>query len=335
MNQRIITVFGGSGFLGRFIVKRLCLCGWKVRVAVRGHEAAQFLKPMGSPGQIIIWQTDVMNEKQVESAIQGAHSVINLVGILYQTGRNTFKDIHCHATENIAKAAQSAGVEMFIHVSALGANIRSESAYARTKAEGEIKARQFFPNLIVFRPSVIFGPEDNFFNMFASISRFLPVLPIYGCKNFPEIKLTKESGFVVNFCGDGGTKFQPVYAGDVAEAIVKCLGKSEFMGGTFELGGPKTYNFKDLINLVLKIINRKRLLIPIPFRIAMIQAFFLQFLPKPILTCDQVRLLNEHNVVQSGSLTFKDLGIEPSVAEIVLPTYLKRFKRNSIGLDSF
>ena len=328
-SNKKITVFGGSGFLGRYLIKRLCTSGWEIRVAVRDHEAAQFLRPMGDVGQISIWQTNIMNAEQVSAAVSGVAVVVNLVGILYESGICTFENIHRAAADLIAKASRQEGCERLIHISALGANINSESQYAKTKAGGENCVANAFAGSTILRPSVVFGPEDKFFNMFASFARFLPVLPIYGDNKSLRPSLEKKAGLGLNLYGTGGTKFQPVYVGDVADAILACLENQNTKGKIFELGGPKVYSFKEIIELILSITNRTCLIIPIPMRIAMLQAFFLQLLPKPLITCDQVKLLKEDNITQAKSLGFKDLGIEPMTAEMVVPKYLKRFSKKN------
>ena len=327
IENKKITIFGGSGFIGRYLVKRLCASGWEIRIAVRDHEAAQFLKPMGDVGQVTIWQTNVLNEEQVLAAVSGVSAVVNLVGILYESGTRTFQEIHCRAVELIAYSAKRMGARDLIHVSALGVDLNSESQYSKTKAEGELCASSAFKNATILRPSVVFGAEDNFFNMFASFSRYLPFLPIYGCTGGLKPTLDNQNSLKFNFYGDGGTKFQPVYVGDVADAILACLSNEKTRGKIFELGGPKVYSFKEIVDLVLTVTNRKRLVIPIPSKVAMFQAFFLQMLPRPLLTCDQVKLLKIDNIVQKGSLEFKDLGIEPLFPELIVPNYLRLYSR--------
>jgi len=326
--RRKITIFGGSGFIGRHLVRRLVANGCEVRVAVRDIEAAQYLKPAGEIGQIVLWQTDIKEPAQVASAIQGVDAVINLVGVLSEWGRNTFSTVHIEGARNIAEAAAAAGVKNLVHLSALGANKFGESLYARTKAMGEEAVRTAFPSATILRPSVIFGPEDGFFNMFAGISRFLPFLPLFGCPLIPKVSISGENGLTIKVdpYGDGGTKFQPVYVGDVAEAITVALDGAAAQGKTFELGGPVVYSFKEIMELLLRFTGRRKWLVPVPFGVAKIDAFFLQMLPKPLLTCDQVTLLKSDNVVSTGADTFDTLGINPVAAETILPTYLHRFR---------
>jgi len=329
--RRNITVFGGSGFIGRHLVRRLAKQGFEVRVAVRDPEAAQFLKPCGEVGQIVLWQTDIKDPAQIATAVAGADSVVNLVGKLYESGKNTFDAIHSGGAKTIAEAAKAAGVRRLIHISALGADKEAESVYAKTKALGEEAVLAAFPEATILQPSVVFGPEDGFFNMFAGIARFTPVLPVFGCPFLPKVSFGGDNGISLDFYGDGGTKFQPVYVGDVADAIMVALKSDDAQGKTYELGGPTVYSFKQMMELLLRYTGRKKLLAPIPFDVAMIYAFFIQMLPKPILTCDQVTLLKSDNVVSDGAETFEALGIQPTTAEVILPTYLSRFRTSTSG----
>lgn len=328
MDQPVVTVFGGSGFLGRHLVKRLADAGRSVRVAVRDVEAANFLKIDGDVGQIVPWPADITNPTQVAAAVEGADQVVNLVGILYERGRRTFQRIHVDGAANVAAAATAAGARALVHVSALGADAESPALYGRTKAAGEAGVRQALPGAAIIRPSVVFGPEDNFFNLFAGLSRLTPVLPVFGCPLWPRITLFPEGGLVdIDLYGDGGTKFQPVYVGDVAEAIMRILARPEECAGkTYELGGPVIYSFKEIMELLLREIGRKRFLAPVPFGLAKFEAWFLEFWPKPLLTRDQVSLLMRDNVVSPGADGFEDLGIDPVTAESILPTYLRRFR---------
>jgi uncharacterized protein YbjT (DUF2867 family) len=307
LDQRI-TVFGGSGFLGRHTVRALAKggFGYRVRVGVRRPNAANFLLPMGHVGQIQLLHTNVRNEDDIARAVADSDAVVNLVGILYQSGSQKFEALHAEAAGAMAKAAKAAGARAFIHISAIGANPESDSKYASTKAEGEARVREEFPEATIIRPSIVFGPEDSFFNKFAWLARISPALPLIG---------------------GGHTKFQPVFVGDVAKAVANCIENDNTRGKTYELGGPAVYSFKALMEVMLQVTERRRLLLPIPFPIAMIQGAILQLLPSPLLTMDQVRLLKTDNVVSPGALTLADLGIEPEPAEAVLPTYLWRFRR--------
>lgn len=327
MAQQVVTVFGGSGFVGRHVVRRLAAQGFMVRVAVRDTESALFLKTQGGVGQIVPCATNILDNGSIEAAVADADQVINLVGILYESGKSRFDAIHHAAAGNIASAAAAAGVSSFVQVSAIGASPDSSSSYARSKAAGETAVLEAFPTAVILRPSLIFGPEDGFFNLFAGICRISPFLPVFGCPLFPRIKLFPDGGLVsVDLYGDGGTKFQPVYVGDVADAVVTALGSSDAAGQLFELGGPDVYSSKALMELLLSVVGRRRWLAPIPFWALSIKAWFLEKLPKPFITTDQVRLLRTDNVVSEDALTLADLGITACKAEVIMPTYLTRFR---------
>jgi NADH dehydrogenase len=303
---RRIVVFGGSGFIGRYVVKRLTGQGWVVRVAVRDPVAAAFLKPMGNVGQVVIMKADLSEEASVAAAIDGVEAAINLVGILYERGRQQFASVHDEGAARLARLAAASGVGRLIHVSAIGADADSPAIYARTKAAGEKAVRAAFPEATIVRPSVVFGPEDGFFNRFAAMAMFSPALPLIG---------------------GGQTRFQPVYVGDVAEAIVRTLDDPAAIGQTFELGGPRIYSFRQLMELLLAQIRRHRCLINLPFAVADIQAALLERLPVPPLTRDQVRLLRRDNVVSPGAKGLGDLGIVPTAVETVIPSYLEIYRR--------
>lgn len=303
MDRRVATVFGGSGFIGRHLVRRLAADGWIVRVGVRDPEAAAFLKPMGEPGQIVPVATDVSEAQSVEAAVRDADIVVNLVGILYERGRRTFQRIHVEGAASVAGAARTQGAKRLVQVSAIGADPDSEAAYARTKAAGERAVQAAFPGATIVRPSVVFGPEDDFFNRFAAIARISPVLPVFD------------------------TAFQPVYVGNVAAAIVRILDDPDTAGKIYELGGPRVIRFAELMKLVMSETGRRRLLVPLPLAIASLEALVLERLPVPPLTRDQVKLLGRDNVVSPGALSLSDLGIEPTAVEVILPTYLGRYRR--------
>ncbi len=324
MDRRVITVFGGSGFIGRHLVKRLAAEGWVVRVAGRDPVAAEFLRPMGDVGQIVPIRADVTNEKQVQAAVAGATAVVNLVGILHGRGRRSFDAIHRQGAATIAAAAKAAGVARLVQLSALGADKGSQSAYARSKAAGEEAVLAQFPGATILRPSVVFGPEDNFFNRFAQLAVLSPVLPVYTAGGF---RLHRgENGLpALDLFGPGGPVFQPVWVGDVAAAIVKVVTESQTAGRIYELGGPRRYSFKELLELILRQTGRRRLLLPLPFWVADVQAAILQFLPCPPLTPDQVKMLRVDNVVRGGKPGLADLGITPTTTEAILPAYLARY----------
>ena len=305
MADRVVTVFGGSGFIGRHLIGRLARQGWIVRVAVRRPSRADFLKPMGDVGQITPIRAPIQDQIAVESAVAGADAVINLVGILYERRHQTFAAVHDRGAQTVAAASAAAGVGRLVQVSALGADLHGAADYARSKGAGEAAVRTAFPNAVILRPSVAFGPEDGFFNRFATIARLSPVLPLIG---------------------GGGTRFQPVYVGDVADAIAKSVTDPACVGRTYELGGPHIYTFKELMELLLRQIHRRRLLVPWPFALAELQAAFFELLPAPPLTRDQVRLLRRDNVVTEGALSLADLGIAATAAEVILPSYLDRYR---------
>jgi uncharacterized protein YbjT (DUF2867 family) len=305
METKLVTVFGGSGFVGRHTVRALAKAGWRIRVGVREPNQAFFLKPAGTVGQIAPLKCDVTDAGQVAAAVQGADAVVNLTGILSPAGGYGFDDIHIDGAQNIAEAAARAGVKSLVHVSAIGADSESESAYAQSKAEGEMRVRAAFAGATILRPSIVFGPEDDFFNRFAGMARFLPFLPLIG---------------------GGKTRFQPVFVGDVAAAIVTALASEASRGKTYELGGPMTYSFKELMQIVLAETGRRRALVPVPFGIATLNSFFLQMLPGKLLTPDQVKLLHYDNVVSPTALTLADLDITGNSVEAEVPAYLWRYR---------
>ncbi len=329
MARRIVTVFGGSGFVGRHLVKRLVQRGYSVRVAVRDVEAANFLKPMADAGQIVPWPCNVTRPAEVTAALDGAQAAVNLVGILFEWGSQTFDSVHLEGARNVAEQAAALGINRFVHMSALGADKDSDADYARTKGLAEEAVRAALPEAVIVRPSVIFGPEDNFFNQFAAMSRISPVLPVMGAPMIPKISLGGESPIKIDFFGDGGPKFQPVYVGDVAEAIAVALDNPSARGTTFELGGPAVYSFKELMELVLAVTGRKCRLVPFPLLAAEFQALFLERLPKPLLTRDQVKLLQHDNVLSGNAPGLADLGIEAQTAEAIIPTYLVQYRDGS------
>jgi len=333
MANRLAVVFGGSGFIGRHLVQRLAAEGWRVRVAVRDPEGAAFLKPLGDVGQVVPVFADVTKDASVTAAVQGAELVVNLVGVLYQRGKQSFKAIHEDAAGRIAAAATAAGAKRLIHLSALGADANSASAYASSKAAGEAAVLAAFPAATILRPSVVFGPEDSFFNGFVEMSTYTPVLPVFVADGFKP-KFCGKIPCGIDLYGSGGTKFQPVYVGDVAQAVINAVASDATCGKVFELGGPTVYSFKQLLELALKAAGRCRLIVPKPFFAAKIVAFFTQFMPKPLLTPDQVKLLAKDNVVSQGAPGLAELGISPTAAEVILPTYLSRFKNPYIHRKS-
>jgi len=304
MDSKLVVIFGGSGFLGRQSVRALAKAGWRIRVAVRYPNKTFFLKPTGTVGQIAAVKCDITDPDQVAAALHGADAVVNLAGILFPRGQS-FEQVHADGARNIAEAAAKAGVKALVHVSAIGADSESHSQYAQTKAVGEARVHAAFTAATILRPSIIFGADDNFFNRFAGLARLSPVLPLIG---------------------GGKTRFQPVFVGDVAAAIATALSSEAARAKTYELGGPMTYSFKQLMEIVCEQTGRKRLLLPVPFGIAMLKAFFLQMAPKPLLTPDHVKLLRHDNVVSPTALTLADLGITANSVEAEVPSYLWRYR---------
>ena len=306
MRNRRTAILGGSGFIGRYVVKRLAARGEVIAAGCRNAEAAKHLKPLGDVGQIMPLNAGIGDETLLPAFLAGNDSLVNCVGILRESGAQTFELVHHTGPARLARLAREAGVDRFVHISAIGADPRSSSAYARTKAVGEQAVRDGFPTATILRPSVVFGPEDQFFNRFAAMAMFSPALPLIGA---------------------GETRFQPVYVGDVADAVVTCLEDPATAGRVYELGGPKIYTFREVLELVLSEIRRKRRFVDLPFGFAAFQARLMSILPSPPLTPDQVELLKSDNIVSSGALTLASLGITPTPAEVVLPTYLDRFRR--------
>ena len=309
-SDRLITIIGGSGFLGRHIVRALARRGYRIRVACRRPDLAGHLQPLGNTGQIMMVQANVRYPASLAAACEGAYAVINLTGVLYSAGAQSFDAVHAFGAEASAKAAKAAKARVFIQMSAIGADETSTAQYARSKAEGETRARAAFPGTIVLRPSIVFGPEDSFFNRFAGMARIAPALPLIG---------------------GGETKFQPVFVGDVAEAVAKLVDEGEATGKTYELGGPEVFSFRQLMQFTLDTIGRKRLLVPLPWGLARLQAGILGLLPKPMLTLDQVELLKSDNVVSEAArrdgLSLEGLGITPQGIEGIVPGYLYRYRK--------
>jgi len=302
--RRVATVFGGSGFIGRYVVKRLAHQGYVVRVAVRDPEAALFLKPMGAVGQVVPLYASVMNEPTVHRAIEGAEIVVNLVGALTESRKASFQAIHTEGAERIARIAAAAGVRRLIQVSAIGADPNSRSRYAATKGKAELAVLAAFPGATILRPSLVFGLEDKFFNRFAEIARLAPFMPVIS----------------------GDTKMQPVFVSDVADAVMAALGSDATRSKIFELGGPRVWTFREILGFILKQTRREKKLVDIPMWIARMQACILQYVPGKPLTPDQLLLLSSDNVVSPGALGLSDLGITPTPVELVVPGYLSRYQ---------
>ena len=305
----LVTVFGGSGFVGSQTVRALAKAGWRVRVAVRKPALAGDLRLLGDVGQVLPVRCDVTSAADVAAALKGASAAVNLVGILHEGGKRTFETLHVEAARTIAEACVAYDITTLVHVSAIGADVNAPSDYARTKGEGETAVRALVPSVVIVRPSIVFGAEDNFLNKFGAMATMAPALPLIG---------------------GGETKFQPVYVGDVAEAIARCVERDDTAGRTFELGGPAVWSFKDILTYILRETGRDRMLAPLPFFAAKMLAGFTQLTAlvgiAPVLTQDQVVLLQADNVVAPDAEGLAALGLTPTGLEAIAPTYLWRYR---------
>lgn len=317
--QQLVTVFGGSGFVGRHVVRALVKRGYRVRVAVRRPDLAGFLQPLGMVGQIHAVQANLRYPASVAAAVKGADAVVSLVGIMQQSGRQSFSAVQANGARAVAQACAAAGIDRLVHVSALGADAESRSVYARTKSEGEAAMFTSVPGAVVLRPSVMFGPEDSFFNRFASMARMLPVLPLVG---------------------GGVTKFQPAFVGDVAEVVARAVDGTVAGGRIYELGGPEVLSMREIVEEICKITGRKRLLVSLPFPLAklagrvleVVDSLTLGLIPDElVITRDQATLLQSDNIVSAEAKAegrdFAGLGIAPTSVEAVVPSYLWRFRK--------
>jgi NADH dehydrogenase len=308
-SSTLVTIYGGSGFVGRYIVAALAKTGTRMRVAVRRPDLAGHLQPLGGVGQIHAVQANLRNAASVRRAAEGADAIINLVAILAPSGKQTFQALHTGGAAAVARAAKDVGARCLVHVSAIGANKMSRSGYARTKGEGEAAVLAAFPKAVILRPSIIFGPEDQFFNRFAAMGLVAPMLPLIG---------------------GGRTRFQPVYVGDVAKAAVAALDGRAKLGAVYELGGPQVFTFRELLDKIAEYTTRRRPYLPIPFWLAKIQGALLQNFPGAPITLDQVRMLQTDNVVSAEAIrdarTLEGLGITPQAVDVIVPNYLVRFK---------
>ena len=304
--SKTVTIFGGSGFIGRYVVEDLCKKDYKVRVITRDCVAAEHLKTAGFPGQVSLEYGDLLKDETVKDKFENSYAVINLVGILFEKGRQKFDELHAKAADRLAKHAKAAGVQRFIQVSASGVDRSLKSEYARTKSLAEKSIWAAFPKATVIRPSVVFGAQDNFLNQFAKMSVVSPFLPLIG---------------------GGKTKFQPVFVADLAQAIVNALGMDETKGKVYEVGGPEVYSFREILEFILEQTGRKSTLVNIPFGPAKMIGAFASLLPKPPLTADQVNLLQNDNVVYTNSLKITDLGVKPASMKDVAPGYLSIYRR--------
>ena len=309
MQYGLVTVFGGSGFVGTQVVRELAAAGWRVRIACRKPMRAYETQPSGRVGQIQLMRADVTSREDVERALQGADACVNLVGILHEGVGRGFQQIHVNGSRNIAETCATFGIARLVQMSANGANAKGASAYARSKGEAEVAVLESVPTATILRPSIIFGQGDGFFERFAQMSTFTPALPLFGF---------------------GETRYQPVYVGDVARAVKGALERPDAAGRTYVLTGPTVYSFKQLMELVLKETGRGRLLLPLPFIAANFIGMFgnLQALVmKPVLTSDQAILLREDNVLPEGAEGLQALGVEPTAVEAIIPGYLWRYRK--------
>lgn len=307
---KLVTIIGGSGFVGRYIARRMAKQGWRVRVAVRRPNDAIFVRPYGVVGQVEPVFCNIRDDDSVRAVLRAADAVVNCVGVLEESGKNTFEALQAEGAARVARIAAEEGVGQLVQISAIGANPRADSEYARTKGEGEAAVLQHFPKAVILRPSIVFGPEDDFFNRFAGMARMSPVVPLVGAD----------------------TKFQPVYVDDVAKAAETVL-TTGAPRGIYELGGPDVNTFRELMLQMFAVIRRPRLVAPLPFSLGKLMGRVFDWirsatfgLVRGPLTLDQVRNLAHDNVVTGSNLTFDDLGIQPTALEVVLPEYLWRFR---------
>ena len=304
-NQKIIAIFGAGGFLGKHLMRQLTKLDYRVKVATRNPYLKGYLKPLGNPGQIELFKANIFNPEDIKQVLKNCDLAINLVGILYETRKQKFNQVHVKFPYLLSNLCNEIGVKNLVHISALGVREGHISKYMQSKLEGEKNIQKVFKPSVILRPSLVFGPEDKFFNAFASIAQFSPALPLIG---------------------GGKTKFSPIYVGDVAKAIVKTLKLENSKPKIYELGGPKNYSFKELMEILLEEIKKKRFLIPIPFSVAKLQSYFLQMMPNPLLTSDQVDMLKYNNIVSGEYPTLEDLGIRGKTIQSILPKYIYRFR---------
>jgi NADH dehydrogenase len=308
MEQRVVTILGGTGFLGRYVVQQLARSGYRLRVIARNPSAAIELITSGHVGQISLIAGDITKPESYAASLKGSYAVVNLVGILFESGKRNFTEVHSLGAEKLAIAASAAGVKRFIQISALGVEHEFGSSYARSKFLGEQAVMSAFPKATILRPSIMFGAEDNFFNKFAKMASIAPALPLIG---------------------GGKTKFQPVYVGDVAHAIEVCLTEDETRGQIYELGGPHTYSFKQILEYILLITGKSRALVKLPFGVASFIGRLGEFCPTPPLTRDQVKLLKYDNTVNPSLKSFAHLGITPTAVEMIVPEYLSIYNKKT------
>ena len=303
-NQKIIGIFGAGGFLGKHLMRQLTKLDYRVKVATRNPYLKGYLKPLGNPGQIELFKTNIFNPEDVKQVLKNCNIAINLVGILYETRKQKFNQIHAQFPNLLSELCNELGIKKLVHVSALGVKEGHPSQYMQSKLQGEKNIQDTFKQSVILRPGIMFGPEDKFFNTFATLAQFSPALPLIG---------------------GGKTVFEPIYVGDVAQSIVKSLELNNLKPSIYELGGAN-YSFKELMQILLSEINKKRFLIPIPWGMAKFQSYFLQMLPTPLLTPDQVTMLRYDNVMSGEYKTLKNLKIKPTTIQSILPKYIYRFR---------
>ncbi len=304
-NQKIIAIFGAGGFIGKHLMRQLTKLEYRIKVGTRNPYLKGYLKPMGNPGQIELIKTNIFNIQDIKEVLKNSDYVINLVGILYESKKQKFDQVHSDFPLLLAKLCKEINIKNLIHISALGVKEKHTSKYMQSKLQGEKNIQENFQRSVILRPSVIFGPEDKFFNTFAGLSQFFPALPLIG---------------------GGKTKFAPIYVGDVCKAITKSLELQNTQSAIYELGGPENYTFKELMEILLKEIKKKRFLLNIPFNLAKFQSYFLQMMPKPLLTPDQVELLKYDNITSGKYPVLRNLGISGTPIQTVLPKYIYRFR---------
>ncbi len=304
-NNQTIAVFGAGGFLGRHLLRELTRNEYRIKVGTRNPYVKNYLK-MGNPGQIELFKTNIFNQDNVKKVLENCDFAINLCGILWESKKQNFNQIHSEFPNLLSNLCKEIGIKKLVHISALGVKENHTSKYMQSKFKGEKNIQENFENSIILRPSVVFGPEDKFFNTFASLAQFSPIIPLVG---------------------GGKTKFSPIFCVDVAKAIVESLKTSNSKNKIYELGGPANYSFKELMEILLTEIKKKRLLVPISFNLAKLQSYFLQILPKPLLTPDQVEMLKYNNIVSGNYPVLKDLGINGTTIQSILPKYIYRFRK--------
>ena len=304
-NQKIIAIFGAGGFIGKYLIRELTKLDYRIKVATRNPYLKGYLKPLGNPGQIELFKTNIFNSEDVKQVLKNCDLAINLVGILYETRKQKFDQIHSQFPYLLSNLSNKVGIKNLVHISALGVKERHTSQYMQSKLQGEKNIKEIFKPSVILRPSVVFGFEDKFFNTFASLAQFSPILPLIG---------------------GGKTKFAPIYVGDITKTIVKTLELNNSEPKIYELGGPENYSFKELMEILLTEIKKKRFLVSIPFGFAKFFSYFSQMMPNPILTPDQVDMLLYNNIVSGEYPTLQDLGIGGTSIHSILPKYIYRFR---------